>query len=43
MKRNENLGYYDGLVFTDRSIEELEADIKRLAEESDKLIDWSEM
>lgn len=43
MGRNKKLGYYDGLVFTDRSIEELDKEYEKLKEESDKLTDWPEM
>ena len=34
------LGYYDGLVFTGLSPEDLDKEIERLKKESDELEDW---
>lgn len=43
MGRDKGLGYYDGLVFTGLSAEELDKEYERLKKESDKLTDWPEM
>lgn len=43
MGRDKELGYYDGLVFTGLSSEELDEEYEKLKEESDKLTDWPPM
>ena len=42
-KRKKTLGYYDGIIFSGLSSEELDKEYERLKEESDKLTDWPEM
>ncbi|WP_279139660.1 hypothetical protein [Faecalicoccus pleomorphus] len=42
-KEEKNLGYYDGIIFSGLSPEELDKEYERLKEESDKLTDWPEM
>ncbi len=39
----KTLGYYDGLVFSGKSSEELEKELKELEEETKKLTDWPPM
>lgn len=40
MGRNRMIFYWDGIATTDRTPEEIEAELQRLKEESDKLTDW---
>ena len=43
MDEKKELGYYDGLIRSGLSVEELEEEIKRLDEESKQLDDWPPM
>lgn len=43
MEVKKELGYYDGLIRSGLSVEELEEEIKRLDEESKQLDDWPPM
>ena len=42
MEKNKELGYYDGLVFSGLSVEELDEEYEILKAESDKLTDLPE-
>lgn len=42
-KKVETLFYFDGILKSNETPEELEEKIKRLTEESKKLTDWIEM
>ena len=42
-EKSKDLGYYDGLIFTGLSPEELDKEIERLKKESDEREDWPPM
>ena len=43
MERDMNYYYLDAIITNDMTVAELDEEIKRLKEESDKLTDWKPM